>query len=108
MPRGEYHGSDCVRRKDGCGKDEDTLTTTVEKLKQKRAVGIHKEITTLSRKIVMEFKKVHFPRNSKNKLRSNNNKRYNRKGYSELENYSIIQELEHCTIPWVRLVKADP
>lgn len=60
MPRGEYHGSDCVRRKDDCGKDEDTLIATVEKLKQKRAVGTHKEITTLSRIIVMEFKKFIF------------------------------------------------
>lgn len=60
MPRGEYHGSDCVRRKDDCGKDEDTLITTVEKLEQKRAVGIHTEITTLSRIILMTFKKFIF------------------------------------------------
>lgn len=55
MQQGEYHGNDCVGRKDDRGKHEDILITTVEKLKQKRAVGITKEITTLSRIILTEF-----------------------------------------------------
>lgn len=60
MPRGENHGNDCVRRKDEGGKNGDTLITTAEKLKQKRAGGINKEITNLSRIIVTGFKKSFF------------------------------------------------